>query len=121
MMTELESGHVFRHRHHARNAATIHIPRRFGEDFTLPYFSKPDYRTAIAACAFITTVDTVWQWIDGQSASVFSREHGGILEDVARSFTVFKLLNRRFCKYELPTHFHTRSSCGTSGRPSARR
>jgi len=106
MMAEHESGHV-------SDAATMQGYRYIfhGEGLTLPYFSKPDYRTAIArACAF-TTVDTVWQWIDGQSASVFSREHGGILKDIALSFTLFKLLKRRFCKYE-----H-----GEAGRPKTRR
>ncbi|XP_025818695.1 uncharacterized protein LOC112895046 isoform X2 [Panicum hallii] len=94
MMAEHESGHV-------SDAATMQGYRYIfhGEDLTLPYFSKPDYRTAIVACAF-TTVDTVWQWIDGQSVSVFSREHGGVLKDIALSFTLFKLLKRRFCKYE---------------------
>ena len=105
MMTEHESGHV-------SDAATMEGYRYIfhGEDLTLPYFSKPDYRTAIAACAF-TTVDTVWQWIDSQSVSVFSREHGGILKDIALSFTLFKLLKRRFAKYE-----H-----GEAGRPKTRR
>ncbi|PUZ54386.1 hypothetical protein GQ55_5G127900 [Panicum hallii var. hallii] len=105
MMAEHESGHV-------SDAATMQGYRYIfhGEDLTLPYFSKPDYRTAIVACAF-TTVDTVWQWIDGQSVSVFSREHGGVLKDIALSFTLFKLLKRRFCKYE-----H-----GEAGRPKTRR
>ncbi|XP_062181009.1 uncharacterized protein LOC133885324 [Phragmites australis] len=105
MMTEHESAQVF-------DATTMEGYRYIfhGEELTLPYFSKPDYRTAIAACAF-TTVDTVWQWIDSQSVSVFSREHGGILKDIALSFTLFKLLKRRFCKYE-----H-----GEAGRPKTLR
>ena len=109
MMTEHESGHVF-------DAATMEGYRYIfhGEDLTLP-----DYRTAIAACAF-TTVDTVWQWIDSQSVSVFSREHGGILKDIALSFTLFKLLKRRFAKYEHGRPVVPRrggSSClGSSGK-----
>lgn len=104
MMTEHESGHVFDATNMQGYRYIFH-----GEDLTLPYLSKPDYRTALAACAF-TTVDTVWQWIDSQSVSVFSREHGGILKDIALSFTLFKLLKRRFGKYD-----H-----GEAGRPKTR-
>lgn len=94
MMGEHESGQVF-------DAATMDGYRYIfhGEELTLPHLvSRPDYRTAIADCRF-TTVDTVWRWIDGQSASVFSREHGGILKDIALAYTLFKLLKRRFCTY----------------------
>ncbi|KAK3162185.1 hypothetical protein QOZ80_1BG0086480 [Eleusine coracana subsp. coracana] len=112
MMGEHDSGQVF-------DAATMdgYSYIFHGEELILPQLiSRPDYRTAIAECRF-TTVDTVWRWIDGrQSASVFSREHGGILKDIALAYTLFKLLKRRVIETELAflyDFFYTRHQSHT--------
>jgi hypothetical protein len=63
--------------------------------------TAPNYRVEFteAAREKCTTIDSVWRWIESQSA--FTQETMETLKDVALSFSLFKLLKRRLCSYQI--------------------
>ncbi|KAF8662190.1 hypothetical protein HU200_056389 [Digitaria exilis] len=46
-----------------------------------------------------TTIDSVWRWIE--SHNIYTEEGRKIAKDVALSFSLFKLLKRRLCRYQI--------------------
>ncbi|CAL5044875.1 unnamed protein product [Urochloa decumbens] len=63
--------------------------------------TAPEYRVEFkeAAMTKFTTIDSVWQWIESQS--VLSQEAKETIKDFALSFSLFKLLKRRLCGYQI--------------------
>ncbi|TKW19304.1 hypothetical protein SEVIR_4G011202v4 [Setaria viridis] len=59
--------------------------------------TAPEYTQATRTKC--TTIDSVWRWIESQSA--FNHEAMETLKDVALSFSLFKLLKRRLCGYQI--------------------
>ncbi|XP_072149232.1 uncharacterized protein [Setaria viridis] len=63
--------------------------------------TAPEYRVEFteATKRKFTTIDSVWRWIESQSA--FNQEDKETLKDIALSFSLFKLLKRRLCGYQI--------------------
>jgi hypothetical protein len=63
--------------------------------------TAPEYRIGLkeVADAKFITIDSVWRWIDSHS---FKYKHTpDAFRQITLSFTLFKLLKRRFCGYQL--------------------
>ncbi|RCV19937.1 hypothetical protein SETIT_4G016200v2 [Setaria italica] len=63
--------------------------------------TAPEYRVKFteATRRKYTAIDSVWRWIERESA--FNQEAKETLKDVALSFSLFKLLKRRLCGYQI--------------------
>jgi len=54
-----------------------------------------------------TTIDSVWRWIESQS--VLTKEGVETIKEIALSFSLFKLLKRRLCGYQIGEAGHTKT------------
>ncbi|CAL5045495.1 unnamed protein product [Urochloa decumbens] len=63
--------------------------------------TAPEYRVEFKEVSMtkFTTIDSVWQWIESQRN--LSKEAKETVKDIALSFSLFKLLKRRLCGYQI--------------------
>lgn len=63
--------------------------------------TTPEYRIGLKEVTDpkVITIDSVWRWIDSHSFA--HKESPGNIKETTLSFTLFKLLKRRFCGYRL--------------------
>ncbi|KAF8732740.1 hypothetical protein HU200_015075 [Digitaria exilis] len=59
----------------------------------------PEYRVRFIESTFIMTIDSIWRLIESQSFR--NEETKTIMKEVGLSFSLFKLLKRRLCGYQI--------------------